>query len=86
MSKTRESKQLSIEDIPAQKIKELMLEHNLNDPTETAIRIAQSAFTFAQLLDDRDTIVGRELVEAFYSLECMFNFNVELIDLTKKVA
>lgn len=80
MSKTRQNRRLNIEDIPAERIKELMLQHNLENPTEMALNIAKSAFTFAQLLDDHDQIVGRDIVEAFYTLERMFDLNMELIN------
>lgn len=86
MSKIQVTKQLSIEDIPAQKIKELLLQNQTENPTEAAIGIAKAAFTFMSLFDDHDVIASRDIVEAFYILERYFDMNVALMDTTKKVA
>lgn len=81
MTKTNVTEHRDIQDIPAQTIKDLMLEHQFENPTETAMSIASTAFTFTKLLGSSEYVVdGASVVNAFADLERMFNFYLELGD------
>ncbi len=85
MSKTIELKRKDIRDIPAERIKELMLQHNFENPTETAISIAKASFTFIKNADPKSDLIDADFVNSSYTLERMFDLHVDLMDELQKL-
>lgn len=86
MSKTNTAKRKSIEDIPAQEIKSLLILHGFEYPTDSAIEVAAAAFTFIKNFDGQQSLFDTQAINAFNTMERMFNFYVDLLNLSVKTS
>lgn len=64
--------------IPAEKIKEALVQSNLGNPVENICNITSEVFTHIGAVNNR-TMVDLEWVAAFTTLQHFFNFNVLLL-------
>jgi hypothetical protein len=69
---------IKITDIPAEEIKQALIDCHLDDVLENLIEIGNSAFELIGDLD-KDLYADTNLVSAFAPLECHFNFYAKLL-------
>lgn len=69
---------LKIKDIPAEQIKEALLQSNIDSPLESMVSIGQNTFTIIANLKEGQTI-DNELISSFSDLESHYKFYAKLL-------